>query len=43
VKLEGIIPPVVTPFNADESLDLRRLKAHIDDQLAAGVHGILKH
>jgi 4-hydroxy-tetrahydrodipicolinate synthase len=40
VKLEGIIPPVVTPFNADESLDLTRLKSHIDDQLAAGVHGI---
>lgn len=40
MKLEGIIPPVVTPFNADESLDLTRLKSHIDDQLVAGVHGI---
>lgn len=38
--LQGIIPPVVTPFSADESLDLTRLKSHIDDQLAAGVHGI---
>lgn len=38
--LHGIIPPVVTPFHADESLDLPRLKTHIDDQLAAGVHGI---
>ncbi len=38
--LHGIIPPVVTPFLADESLDLPRLKSHIDDQLAAGVHGI---
>lgn len=38
--LHGIIPPVVTPFHADESLDLPRLKSHIDDQLAAGVHGI---
>ena len=40
MKLQGIIPPVVTPFHADESLDLSRLKSHIDDQLAAGVHGI---
>lgn len=38
--LEGVIPPVVTAFQPDESLDLPRLKAHIDDQLAAGVHGI---
>jgi 4-hydroxy-tetrahydrodipicolinate synthase len=38
--LHGIIPPVVTPFLADESLDLPRLKSHIDDQLEAGVHGI---
>ncbi len=38
--LHGIIPPVVTPFHADESLDLPRLISHIDDQLAAGVHGI---
>ena len=38
--LQGIIPPVVTPFHADESLDLARLRSHIDAQLAAGVHGI---
>jgi dihydrodipicolinate synthase/N-acetylneuraminate lyase len=38
--LHGIIPPVVTPFLADESLDLLRLKSHIHDQLAAGVHDI---
>lgn len=38
--LHGIIPPVVTPFLPDESLDLARLKSHIDDQLAAGVHSI---
>jgi dihydrodipicolinate synthase/N-acetylneuraminate lyase len=41
--LHGIIPPVVTPFLADESLDLPRLRSHIDDQLAAGVHGVFKH
>src|SRR5262245_22036277 len=40
MKLRGIIPPVVTPFTAEQELDLPRLKAHIDWQLARGVHGI---
>jgi 4-hydroxy-tetrahydrodipicolinate synthase len=40
LNLHGIIPPVVTPFLSDESLDLPRLKSHIDHQLSCGVHGI---
>jgi 4-hydroxy-tetrahydrodipicolinate synthase len=40
VKLEGIIPPVVTPFKDDESLDLDALRRHIDWQLRHKVHGI---
>jgi 4-hydroxy-tetrahydrodipicolinate synthase len=40
MQLRGIIPPVVTPFTADQELDLPRLKAHIDWQLDRGVHGI---
>jgi len=40
MKIHGIIPPVVTPFKSDESLDLPRLKQHIDWQIKAGVHGI---
>lgn len=40
MRLHGIIPPVVTPFTADQELDLARLKAHIDWQLDCGVHGI---
>jgi 4-hydroxy-tetrahydrodipicolinate synthase len=40
VNLEGIIPPIVTPMNADESLDLAGLRKLIDFQLAQGVHGI---
>ncbi len=40
MKIHGIIPPVVTPFKEDESLDLPRLKQHIDWQIASGVHGI---
>ena len=40
MQLRGIIPPVVTPFTADQELDLPGLKAHIDWQLDRGVHGI---
>jgi len=38
--LEGIIPPVVTPFLADESLDLPGLCVHIDCMISHRVHGI---
>ena len=38
--LHGIIPPVVTPMRADESIDLPGLRSHIDFLLAKGVHGI---
>src|SRR5947209_5404323 len=40
MQLKGIIPPCVTPFTADQDLDLPRLRSHIDHMLAAGVHGI---
>ncbi len=38
--LQGIIPPVVTPMHADESIDLPGLRAHIDYLLGHQVHGI---
>jgi 4-hydroxy-tetrahydrodipicolinate synthase len=38
--LEGIIPPIVTPMNADESIDLDGLRRLIDFQLGQRVHGI---
>src|SRR4051794_21475089 len=40
MNLRGIIPPIVTPMRANEDLDLSRLRSLIDEQLAAGVHGI---
>jgi 4-hydroxy-tetrahydrodipicolinate synthase len=40
MRVSGIIPPVVTPFLPDESLDLPRLRSHIDWLLSHGVHGI---
>jgi 4-hydroxy-tetrahydrodipicolinate synthase len=40
MNLHGIIPPIVTPFQANEDLDLPRLRQLIDQMLARGVHGI---
>jgi 4-hydroxy-tetrahydrodipicolinate synthase len=40
MKIHGIIPPVATPMQANEDLDLPRLKWFIDHLIAAGVHGI---
>lgn len=40
MTIEGIIPPIVTPMKADESLDLPRLRQLIDRVIAAGVHGV---
>src|SRR5437764_1023026 len=41
MQLRGIIPPAVTPMQANEDLDLPRLRATLDRLLAAGVHGLL--
>jgi 4-hydroxy-tetrahydrodipicolinate synthase len=38
--LGGIITPVVTPFTADEDLDLPRLRSHLDHLIKSGVKGI---
>ena len=38
--LHGIIPPIVTPMHADESIDLEMLRVHIDWLLGHSVHGI---
>lgn len=40
MQLRGIIPPIVTPMQANEDVDLPRLCQLIDRLLAAGVHGI---
>jgi 4-hydroxy-tetrahydrodipicolinate synthase len=40
MKIEGIIPPVATPMQANEDLDLPRLKWFIDHLLQNGVDGI---
>lgn len=40
MRIHGIIPPVATPMQANEDLDLPRLRWFLDRQLDAGVHGI---
>ena len=38
--LHGIVPPIITPMNADESVNIPELRRQIERQIAGGVHGI---
>jgi 4-hydroxy-tetrahydrodipicolinate synthase len=40
MKIHGIIPPVATPMQANEDLDLPRFKWFLDRLINAGVHGV---
>src|SRR5436309_3539965 len=40
MNIKGIIPPVATPMQANEDLDLPRLKWFFDRLINAGVHGV---
>src|SRR5439155_6753889 len=40
MQIRGIIPPVATPMQANEDLELPRLKWFIDHLIQSGVHGI---
>ncbi|HIW21167.1 MAG TPA: 4-hydroxy-tetrahydrodipicolinate synthase [Candidatus Dorea intestinavium] len=40
VKLEGIIPPILTPMKKDESVNIEELRKQIERMIAGGVHGI---
>src|SRR6476469_10860727 len=40
MQIRGIIPPVATPMQANEDLDLPRLRSFIDHLIQSGVHGI---
>ncbi len=39
-QLRGVVPPLVTPLNADETLDEAGLERQLGRMLDAGVHGI---
>src|SRR5829696_1663174 len=38
--LQGVLPPMVTPLDADERVDEAALERQIERLLAGGVHGI---
>lgn len=40
MQIRGIIPPVATPMQANEELDLPRLKWFLDHLIQSGVHGV---
>src|SRR5258708_2951864 len=40
MTIRGIIPPVATPMQANEDLDLPRLRSHLDFLIEGGVHGV---
>src|SRR5262245_55271811 len=40
MEIRGIIPPVATPMQANEALDLPRLKWFLDHLIGEGVHGV---
>src|SRR5262249_353882 len=40
MRIHGIIPPVATPMQANEDLDLPRLKWFLDHLIRNGVHGV---
>jgi 4-hydroxy-tetrahydrodipicolinate synthase len=40
MQIRGIIPPVATPMQANEDLDLPRLRWFLDHLIDAGVHGV---
>ena len=40
VPIKGIITPILTPMNADESVNLDELRRQIERLIAGGVHGI---
>ena len=39
-EIKGIIVPIVTPMNEDESVNCEELRRQVDRQIEAGIHGI---
>lgn len=40
VEIKGIIPPIVTPMNEDESVNGQELRNQVNRQIKGGVHGL---
>lgn len=39
-EIKGIVAPIITPMNEDESINLEELRRQVDRQIEAGIHGI---
>jgi len=40
VEIKGIIPPIITPFNDDESINVAELRNQVNRLIAGGVHAL---
>ena len=40
VEIKGIIPPIITPMNGDESVNEAELRNQVNRQIKGGVHGL---
>lgn len=40
VEIKGIIPPIITPMNEDETVNETELRNQVNRQIEAGVHGL---
>jgi len=40
VEIKGIIPPIITPMNEDESINVAELRSQVDRQIEGGVHAL---
>lgn len=40
VEMKGIVPPIITPMDAEENVNLTELRRQVDRQIEGGVHGI---
>lgn len=40
VEIKGIIPPIITPMNEDESINEKELRNQVNRLIEAGVHGL---
>ena len=41
IRWKGVFPALTTKFRSDDSLDFEAMAAHLEFQLAAGVHGVI--
>ena len=40
VEIKGVIPPIITPMNEDESVNVAELRRQVDRQIENGVHAL---